>query len=184
MTVWKPSRTPDDVLMHSAKGSTWSKHKYIRKEGNRYIYKEGTGGKEKAGTIDDLELRAPHHKYQVTLRRRKQAEKDAEVHNNLADFDDEMHEEIPGLKEGRYYSAKTQRGLAAGAKRRAEKLKEEEDELQRQRDENHEAVGKILDERKKNKERVEMYKKRKRPVKLNEDDKFYSYKHKGKGGKF
>ena len=25
---------------HSAKGTTWSDHKYIRKEGNRYIYKD------------------------------------------------------------------------------------------------------------------------------------------------
>lgn len=32
-------------LMHSAKGTTWKKHKYIRKEGKRYIYnaKQGIG---------------------------------------------------------------------------------------------------------------------------------------------
>ena len=36
--MWKPSTTPNDVLMHSAKGSTWKKHKYIRKEGNKYVY--------------------------------------------------------------------------------------------------------------------------------------------------
>ena len=28
------------VLKHSAKGTTWGEHKYIRKEGNRYIYPE------------------------------------------------------------------------------------------------------------------------------------------------
>lgn len=27
-------------LVHSAKGTSWGKHKYIRKEGNKYIYKE------------------------------------------------------------------------------------------------------------------------------------------------
>lgn len=26
-------------LMHSAKGTKWNKHKYVKKEGNRYIYK-------------------------------------------------------------------------------------------------------------------------------------------------
>lgn len=30
---------PDEIY-HSAKGSTWKDHKYIRKEGKRYIYKE------------------------------------------------------------------------------------------------------------------------------------------------
>ena len=37
---WSPSVTPEDVLMHSTKGTSWKKHKYIRKEGDRYIYKE------------------------------------------------------------------------------------------------------------------------------------------------
>lgn len=36
--MWKPSTTPNDVLMHSAKGSTWKKHKYLKKIGNTYIY--------------------------------------------------------------------------------------------------------------------------------------------------
>lgn len=60
MTVWKPSRTPEDVLMHSTKGSTWSKHKYIRKEGNKYIYKEGTGvaaEKKRPNDITDIPQR-------------------------------------------------------------------------------------------------------------------------------
>lgn len=32
------------VLKHSAKGTTWGEHKYIRKEGNRYIYPEDVEG--------------------------------------------------------------------------------------------------------------------------------------------
>lgn len=28
------------VILHSDKGSTWKNHKYIRKEGNKYIYDE------------------------------------------------------------------------------------------------------------------------------------------------
>lgn len=30
----------NNILEHSEKGSSWKKHKYIRKEGNRYIYVE------------------------------------------------------------------------------------------------------------------------------------------------
>lgn len=29
-----------DYLKHSGKGSTWENHKYVRKEGDRYIYEE------------------------------------------------------------------------------------------------------------------------------------------------
>lgn len=41
-------------LIHSAKGSTWKKHKYIRKEGDRYIYteKESLKDKQKKTTLD------------------------------------------------------------------------------------------------------------------------------------
>ena len=37
--MWKPTISSDEIW-HSAKGATWKKHKYIRKEGDRYIYKE------------------------------------------------------------------------------------------------------------------------------------------------
>ena len=40
---WKPTTTPEDVLCHSAKGSHWKKHKYIRIEGERYIYDSKDG---------------------------------------------------------------------------------------------------------------------------------------------
>lgn len=36
--MWKPSPTPNDVIMHSAKGSTWKKHKYIAIKNGKYIY--------------------------------------------------------------------------------------------------------------------------------------------------
>lgn len=38
--MWKPSMTPNDVLMHSAKGTHWKKkdHKYIDIIDGRYIY--------------------------------------------------------------------------------------------------------------------------------------------------
>lgn len=32
--------TTRDELMHSAKGSTWKDHKYIKKVGNKYVYPE------------------------------------------------------------------------------------------------------------------------------------------------
>ena len=38
MVCWKPTSTPSDVLMHSAKGTTWKNHKYLKKIGNAYIY--------------------------------------------------------------------------------------------------------------------------------------------------
>jgi len=58
--MWKPSITPNDVLMHSAKGSTWSKHKYIRKEGKKYIYKEtdSKGKSSSSGSDDDPSKRS------------------------------------------------------------------------------------------------------------------------------
>ncbi len=34
METWR------EELYHSAKGSTWKNHKYIRKDGKKYIYKE------------------------------------------------------------------------------------------------------------------------------------------------
>lgn len=33
-------------LIHSAKGTTWKDHKYIRKEGNRYFYKNSSDRNE------------------------------------------------------------------------------------------------------------------------------------------
>lgn len=38
MVCWRPTSTPSDVLMHSAKGTTWKNHKYLKKIGNAYIY--------------------------------------------------------------------------------------------------------------------------------------------------
>ena len=43
--MWKPTQRIDfQEIKHSAKGTHWTKedHKYIRKEGDRYIYKEST----------------------------------------------------------------------------------------------------------------------------------------------
>lgn len=36
------------IIQHSAKGSTWKEHKYIKKIGDKYFYKESSG---KAGSI-------------------------------------------------------------------------------------------------------------------------------------
>lgn len=49
--MWKPSPTPDDVIMHSAKGSSWKKHKYISIKNGRYIYPPSrTKGEVKTST--------------------------------------------------------------------------------------------------------------------------------------
>lgn len=52
--MWRyvPAGTNVDFLAHSAKGSTWSKHKYIKKVNGRYYYadeKENKGGKVNNG---------------------------------------------------------------------------------------------------------------------------------------
>lgn len=38
MVCWRPANDSPNFLMHYAKGQTAKKHKYIKKEGNRYIY--------------------------------------------------------------------------------------------------------------------------------------------------
>lgn len=40
---WKPTVTSNDVIMHSAKGSHWKNHKYIKVVGGKYIYPETMG---------------------------------------------------------------------------------------------------------------------------------------------
>lgn len=41
----------NDDLSHSAKGSTWKKHKYVRKEGNKYIY--ANDQRKRGSSLDD-----------------------------------------------------------------------------------------------------------------------------------
>ena len=43
------------VLKHSAKGTTWGEHKYIRKEGNRYIYPEDVKKSANDNNVSDDE---------------------------------------------------------------------------------------------------------------------------------
>lgn len=40
IVVHGESNMSDMYLLHSAKGSEWKDHKYIRKEGNRYVYED------------------------------------------------------------------------------------------------------------------------------------------------
>lgn len=59
---WRPSDTPEDVLIHYAKGTTAKKHKYIRKEGKKYIYKETGAYKKYADTHYNEKTRAENLK--------------------------------------------------------------------------------------------------------------------------
>lgn len=58
-------------LFHSAKGTTWSSsnHKYIRKEGNRYIYpddmKSSSKPRKMVDTVGDTQVRAPYTSKQI-----------------------------------------------------------------------------------------------------------------------
>lgn len=42
----------NDFIQHSAKGTSWKNHKYIRKDGKKYIYKESYTGD--SGTTWDV----------------------------------------------------------------------------------------------------------------------------------
>lgn len=44
------------VIKHSAKGTTWGDHKYIRKEGNRYIYPEDVKKSASNNTSDNSDI--------------------------------------------------------------------------------------------------------------------------------
>lgn len=53
------------TLEHSIKGSTWKNHKYIRKEGDRYIYprtKQVSGSYTIYSRSPDYSERAPYKK--------------------------------------------------------------------------------------------------------------------------
>lgn len=45
-------RLTDNYLIHSAKGTHWTKdnHKYVRKDGNKYVYKSDESGSESKST--------------------------------------------------------------------------------------------------------------------------------------
>lgn len=40
-------------IIHSAKGTTWKKHKYIKKEGKKYVYKKEKDSKEASKKVDN-----------------------------------------------------------------------------------------------------------------------------------
>lgn len=71
--MWKPTISSDEIyhscLAHSAKGSTWKNHKYIKKIGDAYIYaKAAKKAKKKAKEADerfDYEMNGAGHNASV-----------------------------------------------------------------------------------------------------------------------
>lgn len=55
----------EQELMHSYKGTTWKKHKYIRKEGKRYVY-PAIQIKEKPSVLGRLTQQAEHRQQGMT----------------------------------------------------------------------------------------------------------------------
>lgn len=49
--MWKPSVTPEQVIMHSAKGSEWDEHKYVEVVDGKYYYPDGY---DNGRTVSDL----------------------------------------------------------------------------------------------------------------------------------
>ena len=66
--MWKPSTTPHDVLMHSAKGSTWKNHKYLKKIGNAYIYAKAAS-KAKKKSKEAYDMAEAHGKWTILAKR-------------------------------------------------------------------------------------------------------------------
>lgn len=81
---WKPSVTPEDVIAHSAKGTHWTKkdHKYIRKEGTRYIYENKIEPK--------IDPESAEKKHQEAVQRAR--EKKKEIPGVASIYDDEIKE--------------------------------------------------------------------------------------------
>ena len=76
--MWKPSITSEEVLMHSAKGSHWRKHKYVKIENGRYVYKDsvtehggssGTFELNRGGSSGKLDKMTPEQDRKDTLNR-------------------------------------------------------------------------------------------------------------------
>ena len=94
-SIWNPSMTYADVLQHSAKGSTWKKHKYIKKIGNTYVYakaaakykKRGKEAKNKFNNLHDVArsvfTEKEIEKRIVDIRNGSPRE---EVHNNVVTY--------------------------------------------------------------------------------------------------
>lgn len=79
----------DDYLSHSAKGTTWKKHKYIRKENGRYIY-PSTNSNNKNNTLTDspMSRNTPYKTKQAEERYRLAAAWDAYQNKYLTYVDD------------------------------------------------------------------------------------------------
>lgn len=84
----------DLYLVHSAKGTTWSKnkHKYIRKEGNRYIYADGSASASdpQPKLRSDYEYKNPNdyrtHRYVNDVKRSHQYINDTKYRNDAKRF--------------------------------------------------------------------------------------------------
>lgn len=185
--MWKPTVNycgyippkSSDEIYHSAKGSAWKEHKYIRKEGNRYIYKENE-------TVDD----APTRKNQLMDRSPsgngktlKDMEEDAERRVNKASRDDTAA--YKNYLERAVSSDKSKfdvhdPGLEAGAERRKNKTyKEFEDALN-----NRSEVHKKKWEQEKREEGVDFRRAWNKGLSLTEKGYRRRERKKGKGGHF
>ena len=178
MWHWKPNISSDE-LWHSAKGTAWKKHKYIRKEGDRYIYKENE-------TVDD----APTRKNQLMDRSPsgngktlKDMEEEAEHRVNKASRDDLAA--YKNYLERAVASDKSKfdvydRGLEEGARRRKDKAYEEFKDALNNRSE----VNKKKREQEKRKEGVDFRRAWNKSSSLTEKGYRRRERKSGKGGKF
>lgn len=112
-----------DSLSHSAKGSTWKNHKYIKKENGRYIY-PSTNKNNRNNTLSDSPLtrRTPYKTAQAEERYRLAAARDAYLNKYLTYVDDpRARKEAKAKMEKRKaeYESEQRREVAALEKARA-----------------------------------------------------------------
>ena len=71
---WRPTVTSNDVIMHSAKGSHWKNHKYLKVVDGRYIYPESAGAEMRRRHTQETEKRIDFYEHlEAEQKRKKQA---------------------------------------------------------------------------------------------------------------
>jgi hypothetical protein len=86
--MWRPTIS-SDVIYHSAKGSTWKKHKYLKKIGNAYVYAKAAYNadrkyKKASERSTDLARMSAHSKRNADAIRRD-SNREANIWNEASD---------------------------------------------------------------------------------------------------
>lgn len=129
---WRPTVTSNDVIMHSAKGSHWKNHKYIKVVDGRYIYPESAGAEMRRRHTRETEERIDiYERLEAEQKRKKQAQANktkAQRQGMKRTFDEKerqreaarQRQEREALNERNLEAARNKASRKAGAKRIAD----------------------------------------------------------------